>query len=77
MLSEKDAVILIENGVYQAISTAENRAIVGDLGVDIFVLMPDLQARGLNLPQLLTNVKPVDYEGFVDLTLQFNTSVSW
>ena len=77
MMSEKDAVILIENGVYHAISTVENRTLTGAVSGVVYVLLPDLHARGINQQSLLADVKPVDYDGFVDLTAQFSTSVSW
>lgn len=66
VLSEGDALILIEDAVY-----AVNR---DDLPANCFVLEPDLRARGLTSKDTVTCV---DYSGFVELTCKHSRSVSW
>lgn len=66
LLSEGDALILIEDAVY-AVSR-------DDLPANCYVLEPDLQARGLTPRDAVTCV---DYPGFVDLTCRHSRSVSW
>lgn len=72
MASPNDAIILIENGVYAAISPQ----IIAPAPCPIFVLEADLTARGLT-QQKLKNIKLVDYSGWVELTATFPKSLSW
>ncbi len=71
-------IILIEDAVYAATrgTSVESklRAAIGKFKV--YVLMPDLEARGLG-DRLLDGVSPVDYGGFVDLTSNNKTCQSW
>jgi tRNA 2-thiouridine synthesizing protein B len=71
-------IILIEDAVYAATRgtsvEAKLRAAVGKFKV--YVLMPDLEARGLG-DRLIDGVSPVDYGGFVDLTSSNKTCQSW
>lgn len=76
---EGDAVLLLEDGVYAA---AEGSALGGMLRaavgrVAVYVLAPDLDARGLDISGLASGVRPVDYSGFVALTTAHNPIVSW
>ena len=70
--------LLIEDAVYAA--TAGNafeprlREAMGRFKV--FVLQPDLDARGMG-DKLVAGVTPVDYGGFVDLAVNSNTCQSW
>ena len=72
------ALLLIEDGVYAATrgnaAAAKLQAAVGRL--DIYVLAPDLQARGM-ADAIAEGVKPVDYAGFVDLVAQHKNCQSW
>ena len=74
-----DRLLLAENGVYQA---RESHAPVNDLlnlaqRQALYVLSPDLQARGLTDIDLIPKVQPVDYSGFVDLTIAASHTVTW
>lgn len=71
MLSDGDAVLLIEDAVY-----AVNR---DDLPANCFVLESDLEARGLapGVNSANYNLTRVDYAGFVDLACRYDRSVSW
>ena len=72
------ALLLIEDGVYAATrgNAAEGklRAALGRL--DIYVLSPDLEARGM-AQSLAEGMKPVGYAGFVDLVVQHKNCQSW
>jgi tRNA 2-thiouridine synthesizing protein B len=75
---EGDAVLLIEDGVYAA-AEAPGGEILGELAgrVAVYVLAPDLDARGLSLSPRWPDIRAVDYSGFVALTTAFNPIVSW
>lgn len=76
---EGDAVLLLESGVYGALSgcgfSAKVAAVAGSL--DILVLEPDLEARGLDRDRLLQSLRLADYSGFVELAVQHPLSLSW
>lgn len=64
-----DVILLIENAVYAALNTAQSTVLLNDQ-VSVYVLTPDLQARGIHFDQCYNSVKPVDYAGFVMLVTQ-------
>ena len=71
-------ILLIEDAVYAATSgnaaADKLRAAMGRFKV--YVLMPDIEARGM-AGSLIEGVSPVDYGGFVDLTINNKTCQSW
>jgi len=73
------AVLLIEDGVYAALAGTEAamtlRAVMPDIG--IFVLQPDLKARGLDHRPLVGGLQLVDYAGFVRLAVQHDNVQAW
>lgn len=72
------AVLLIEDAVYAATrgnaAEAKLRAALGQ--VKVYVLTPDLDARGMS-DRLAEGFTAVDYDGFVDLVAEHPTSQSW
>jgi tRNA 2-thiouridine synthesizing protein B len=74
-VSEGDAVLLIEDGVYGAIKTGSAAARLA--GLDVCVLGEDLAARGIGEDKLADGVKVVDYAGFVDLVEAKDKVQSW
>lgn len=72
------AVLLIEDGVYGALAGTEySRQVEQALAtVEVYVLQPDVEARGLQ-NRLLAGVRPVDYSGFVDLVVNHTSVQSW
>ena len=73
------AILLIEDGVIAAQKgTAQSSKIEGAVGdYDVFVLGPDLKARGLTEDQVIDGVKVVDYAGFVDLAEEHGAHNAW
>jgi tRNA 2-thiouridine synthesizing protein B len=71
-------ILLIEDAVYAATrgNAAEARLREALGRFKIFVLMPDLEARGLG-DRLIEGITSVDYGGFVDLTSNNKTCQSW
>jgi tRNA 2-thiouridine synthesizing protein B len=74
-----DAILLLEDGVYGAISGTGAADILAGLGSDIavFVLQPDLAARGLAEAELAPGLTMTDYSGFVDLAARHHATQSW
>ncbi len=73
------AVILIEDGVYGAMKgntvSATVEKALSDLS--IYVLGPDMKARGVDESKIIDGIKVVDYKGFVDLTVENDKINAW
>ncbi len=71
---EGSAILLIEDGIYAAQKNSTAAAKLSDAsgGRKIYVLQPDLDARGIGADQLLDGVSTVDYDGFVELTTEYD-----
>tara|TARA_B100001029_G_scaffold135925_1_gene114836 strand:+ start:1570 stop:1872 length:303 start_codon:yes stop_codon:yes gene_type:complete len=79
-LSEKDAaVLLIEDGVYGALKGTKLEAIVKESlnTVKMYVLGPDLMARGLDKNSLINNIEIIDYQDFVKLAVENERIQNW
>lgn len=76
---EGDAVLLYEDGVYAALNkTSFDAKIVASLKrCKFYVLLPDLEARGMRSDNVIDGIQPVDYAGFVDLVVENNTVQAW
>ncbi len=76
---EGSAVLLIEDGVYGALrnTPVEKKMTDALKKLTIYVLGPDLDARGMAQDKVVNGIKIVDYAGFVDLTVQHNSVQSW
>lgn len=73
------AILFIEDGVYAAMkgTSASAKVVDASENFSIFVLGPDLKARGMDESQLIENIKVIDYSGFVDLAAEYDSVQSW
>jgi tRNA 2-thiouridine synthesizing protein B len=71
-------ILLIEDAVYAATkgNAFEAKLRTAMTSFKINVLLPDLEARGM-AEKIIDGVTPVDYAGFVDLTVNNKTCQSW
>ena len=73
------SILLIEDGVYAAFDgtvVAEKvKAAMSDH--KIYVLGPDVTARGMNEHHVIDGLEVVDYGGFVDLVAEHDKVQSW
>ena len=70
------ALLLIEDAVYAA-TTGGKAALAGaPAGLALYVLSPDLQARGL-AGKVAEGIQQVDYKGFVELVAAQPRVQSW
>ena len=77
--AENDGILLLEDGVYGTLSSApgaEDLQVLIKRGVKVFVLINDLKARGLE-EKLAPDIKPIDYNTFVQLTIDHRCVQSW
>ncbi len=74
-----DSVLLIEDASISAVSgTAFTEQLTAAAAQSkLYVLQPDLQARGFNDASLLDSIESVDYEGFVNLVVTHERVHSW
>ena len=76
---EGASILLLEDGVYAAMRgiAAESKMITAGSRHKIYVLGPDLKARGLAVEDVIEGIELVDYGGFVDLTVSHDNVQSW
>ena len=72
-------VLMIEDGVYAALKGTGAEALVKAAvdNLSVYVLGPDLKARGFDEDRLIEGVKVVDYAGFVDLAAENDKVQAW
>ncbi len=72
-------ILLIEDAVYGALAdNAEGKKLAAKSGdFKLYVLGPDLEARGMADKPLVDGVTVVDYGGFVDLAAEHDAVQSW
>ena len=72
------AILLIEDAVYAATSGNEAEGRLRDAlsRLKVYVLAPDLEARGMQ-QRVIEGVTSVDYSGFVDLVADHKNCQSW
>jgi tRNA 2-thiouridine synthesizing protein B len=78
-LGAESSVLLLEDGVYAALANSASEAQVKgalDSG-KVYVLGPDLQARGLAEERIISGISVVDYAGFVDLAAEHDKVQAW
>lgn len=77
--STNDAILLLEDGVFGAIKSTPLSAQLQELmhsGVRLFAISADIKARGLT-EKLLASIELVDYDSFVQLTVEHRCVQSW
>jgi len=74
-----DAVLMIEDGVYGGLGGTGSTDIIVEFGknVSLYVLSPDLAARGIDAGRLAPGVEGVGYDGFVDLVTKHDRTQAW
>ena len=78
LASKGNSVLLIEDGVYSAMSGSKKSSVIENAGdLNFYVLGPDVKARGISEDRLIDGVKVVDYKGFVELTVENDTVSAW
>ena len=74
-----DAVLMIEDGVYGGMGGTGLTEIMANAAktVSLYVLSPDLAARGVDAARLMDGIQGVDYAGFVDLVATHDRTQNW
>lgn len=74
LYSEQDDVLLIEDAVYAA--NPQHNAFSKVKGPSVFALQSDIDARGM-ANRMSPSVRTISYEGFVELTVKQDKSLTW
>ena len=74
-----DAILLYEDGVYAVLKGTRMESTITKAleQFKIYVLVPDVEARGMRKDRIIAGVQPIDYGGFVDLVTQHNPIQAW
>ena len=73
------AILYIEDGVYSVVKNTKFEQLISDKipKIKMYVLEPDLKARGLDKSSLITNIEVIDYQGFVKLAVENEKIQNW
>lgn len=74
--SADDVILLIEDGVYAALTDSEWIKSISAKVARIYALQPDADARGLG-DRIATEVNSIDYDGFVQLCIDQPNMLAW
>lgn len=71
--------LLLEDAVYAAMkgTVVESKIRDAAANAQVFVLEPDLRARGLSPDVCIETIQLVDYHGFVDLATKYDSVQAW
>jgi tRNA 2-thiouridine synthesizing protein B len=77
--AEGGSLLLIEDGVYAAIkgTSVEAKVAAAQGSLKLYVLGPDLNARGFTDDRVIPGINVVDYAGFVDLAAESDKVQAW
>tara|TARA_B100000575_G_scaffold105261_1_gene83868 strand:- start:50 stop:352 length:303 start_codon:yes stop_codon:yes gene_type:complete len=79
LTDQNSTVLLIEDGVYGALKGTKIENLVSESlnNVKMYVLGPDLMARGLDKNSLINNIEIIDYQDFVKLAVENSRIQNW
>jgi tRNA 2-thiouridine synthesizing protein B len=76
LVTEGDALLLIEEGVYAGAHKSAQETPVFGINAPIYALKDDIMARGIN-DLLSKHIRSITDEQFVELTCKYQKTVSW
>jgi tRNA 2-thiouridine synthesizing protein B len=73
------SILLFEDGVYGALKGTRFEKQLTDAlkSYNVYVLVPDLEARGMRTDDVIDGIKSTDYAGFVDMVAENKTVQAW
>ncbi len=76
-LGKGDALLLLSGAVYGACHGSPVAASIRASPAACYAFIQDLEARGIAMERVLPEITPVDFEGFVDLTVAYSRILAW
>lgn len=79
LAAQDSDILLIEDAVYGAMVGTQTESTIKSAlrRYRIYALEPDLECRGLSKSDLISGVRTVDYDGFVELSVSNDVIHSW
>lgn len=79
VIADDGAILLTEDGVYAAMKGTSIADAVSSAAAkySVYVLGPDLDARGMSNDNIVDGISVVDYDGFVDLVTEHDKVNAW
>ena len=79
LVKHNSGILLIEDAVYAAQKLPQVDEALANAMVDsaVYALTPDIRARGIATENLLDEITLINYNDFVDLTIEYDNTVSW
>jgi tRNA 2-thiouridine synthesizing protein B len=76
---EGHSILLFEDGIYGALKGTRFETLLKDglKSYNIYVLGPDLEARGMRSDNVIDGIKTIGYADFVDLTVENYPIQAW
>lgn len=73
------SILLFEDGIYGAVAGTRFETLLFEASksYNIYVLVPDLEARGMRMDNVIDGIKSLDYAGFVDLVAENPRVQAW
>lgn len=77
--SQGHAILLYEDGIYGALKGTRFETLVTEAlkNFKMYVLVSDVEARGMRTEQVIAGIQPVDYSGFVELVAAHCPIQAW
>ncbi len=75
-MTDGDALLLVADAVYAIHGQVVANYLEGK-ACEVYVLIPDMQSRGVKDDVRAGNIQPVGFDGFVDLTVRYERIVTW
>lgn len=78
-IGDADAVLFLENAVTQLLKNGQNNAVLSTMLATNrwFVLISDIETRGIRVEELIAGITVIDYADWVNLTLEYQGVQSW
>jgi tRNA 2-thiouridine synthesizing protein B len=78
-IGKADAVLFLENATLQLLKNGVNHPNLNNLLASnpLFVLVSDMEMRGIDVAELIEGITVIDYAEWVALTTQYHPIQSW
>ena len=78
-IEQKDALLFLGDAVFGLLKSGQYSTVLHALikNHPVYVLLSELEIRGIGTAQLVSGIKVIDYAVFVELTTEYTSVCSW
>ncbi|MEY4767804.1 MAG: sulfurtransferase complex subunit TusB [Pseudomonadota bacterium] len=77
-IDSRDAIIFFENAIFSLVKQTETQQMISTFEFQhLFVLITEIQRRGLSPDQLIEGIQCIDYITWVNLTIEHRLIQTW